>query len=98
MDDCEVARMSLAGQWISDYAGTTKGTLVLDVDDLGDRYHGVACAWDANPNLPSSLVRFVADPILPNQTLRQVKVLPIVAGRILTPEDIQGWAQRGDFE
>ena len=53
--------MSLAGQWISDYQGTNKGTLIVDVEDRGDRYHGIACAWDSKPTLPSSLVRFVTE-------------------------------------
>lgn len=96
--DFEVALMSLAGQWISDYSGTNTGTLLVDIEDVGDRYHGIACAWDTSSNLPSSLIWFVTDLKAPTQTLRKVKFVPIVVGRILTPEDIENAAQRLGFE
>jgi hypothetical protein len=50
--------MSLSGQWIGKYSGTNSGTLVIEIDDFGDHYEGVACVWDDNVQQPSSLVRF----------------------------------------
>ena len=50
--------MSLSGQWVGKYSGSNFGSLVIDIDDAGDHYRGVACVWDENPQLPSSLVRF----------------------------------------
>jgi len=57
LDDCEVELMSLSGQWITQYAGTNTGKLVIDIDNVGDHYEGTACAWEDNPQLPNSLVR-----------------------------------------
>jgi hypothetical protein len=82
--------MSLAGQWVAEYEGTNKGTLVLDIEASGDRYHCLACAWDNNQNLPSSLVRFVTDSKEPSQTLRKIKILAIAPGQFLTTEQLQG--------
>ncbi len=87
--------MSLAGQWISGYAGTNKETLVLDIEDFGDCYYGLACSWDNSQNLPSSLVRFVTDSKEPHQILKQVKILPIVPGQILNDEQIRMLKQNG---
>lgn len=42
------------GQWIGSYTGTNGGTLVIELDDLGDCYEGWAFAYDDNPNLPST--------------------------------------------
>lgn len=32
------------GQWIGGYVGTNQGSLVLDLDEVGDRYEGSALA------------------------------------------------------
>lgn len=94
-EDLEVARMSLAGQWLSSYAGTNSGTLVIDIEDKGEYYHGLACAWDSNAKLPSSLVRFVTESKEPTQTLRGVPIFPITVGRVFTPQDVQNAKQVG---
>jgi len=89
--------MSFAGQWISNYAGSNSGTIVVDIEYLGDRYHGVACVWDNQPDVPSTLVRFIIDSKAPLQTLQNIKTVPIVAGKVLTQEELHGWAQRAGF-
>jgi FRG domain len=40
------------GQWTGRYSGTNAGLLVVDLDDLGTHYEGLACAYDDNPTLP----------------------------------------------
>jgi hypothetical protein len=88
--------MSLAGQWISTYAGTNSGTLVLDIEDDKDRYKGVACAWDDDANHPSSLVRFITNSKEPAQTLSKVKIVPMWrTGRSLTPDEFGQLSQQG---
>jgi hypothetical protein len=47
--------MSLAGQWISPYQGTSTGEIVIDIEEYFDGYIGVACVWDSNGELPSGL-------------------------------------------
>ena len=48
------------GQWIGGYVGTNQGSLVLDLDEVGDRYEGSALALESNPSLPPTLA------VLPN--------------------------------
>jgi hypothetical protein len=43
------------GQWIGDYVGTNQGNLVLDLDEVGDRYEGSALSLESNPSLPPTL-------------------------------------------
>jgi len=43
------------GQWIGGYVGTNQGSLVLDLDEVGDRYEGSALALESNPSLPPTL-------------------------------------------
>jgi hypothetical protein len=40
------------GQWIGEYVGTNEGTLVVDLDEVGDHYEGSAVALESNPSLP----------------------------------------------
>ena len=30
--------MSLSGQWVGKYSGSNSGTLVIEIDDVGDHY------------------------------------------------------------
>jgi hypothetical protein len=50
--------MTLSGQWISNYSGNNSGTLVIDIDDVGDHHKGSACLWDNNQANPCSRVSF----------------------------------------
>src|SRR5262249_8720320 len=45
-------RFRMNGQWIGEYVGTNQGTLVLDLDEVGDHYEGSAVALESNPSLP----------------------------------------------
>jgi len=44
------------GQWISPYTGTNSGQLVVDLDDRGTHYEGIACAYDDDRSLPDTFV------------------------------------------
>jgi hypothetical protein len=88
--------MSMAGQWISRYQGSNSGTLVVNIEENGDHYKGVACAWDDNPHLPSSLVRFVTPSKHPTQVLDGVKIVPMWrTGRFLTSDEISSLSKIG---
>jgi hypothetical protein len=49
-------RLIMNGQWIGRYTGTNSGQLVVDLDDMGTHYEGVACAYDDEPSLPGTFV------------------------------------------
>ena len=40
--------MSLSGQWVARYTGANSGTIVIEIDEIGDHYEGAACEWDSN--------------------------------------------------
>jgi hypothetical protein len=44
------------GQWIGRYSGTNSGQLVVDLDDMGTHYEGIACAYDDDQSLPGTFV------------------------------------------
>src|ERR1700733_10540029 len=44
------------GQWVGRYTGTNSGLLVIDLDDIGTHYEGIACAYDDDTSLPSTCV------------------------------------------
>jgi len=41
------------GQWIGQYTGSNSGFIVVNLDDMGDHYEGVAFLIDANIKLPT---------------------------------------------
>jgi hypothetical protein len=41
------------GQWIGEYDGTNTGLLVVDVDQLGDKFEGMISAYNSSAGLPS---------------------------------------------
>ncbi len=88
--------MSLSGQWLGKYSGSNSGTLVIEIDDVGDHYEGAACAWEDNPNQPSSLVKFATKT---KESTHRLEKLPVVAmnaaGEFLTPETLQRLQEQG---
>jgi hypothetical protein len=91
--------MSFGGQWISRYQGTNTGTLVVDVDEVGDHLEVAACAWDDNPQYPSSLVSIPNMSRAISQRIDNLPVIPVdTFGRALTPEQTAALARQGiDF-
>ncbi len=49
--------MSLSGQWITRYTGSNTGTLVIDLDEVGDHYEGTAIVWDEVNDHFNALIR-----------------------------------------
>lgn len=43
------------GQWVDQYFGNRQGTVILNLDDLGDSYAGYAIFLDRDPNFPGRL-------------------------------------------
>ena len=81
--------MSLSGQWVAQYTGTNYGTIVIELDEVGDHYEGAACVWDNAPGHPSSLVRFRTPSKNPSQTMSGLQVVPMDGGGMfLTPEQL----------
>ena len=90
--------MSLSGQWITRYDGNNTGTLVIDLDDVGDHYEGVACAWDANPDHPNSWSRIVTPSKANAHRLERVPVQSIDnIGNALLPYVIERLKANGMF-
>src|ERR1700693_5909960 len=81
--------MSLSGQWVARYTGANNGTIVIEIDEVGDHYEGAACVWDNDPNHPSSLVRFRTPSKDSSQTMRGLQVIPMDGrGTILSQEQL----------
>jgi FRG domain len=90
--------LSLSGQWVGKYSGTNSGFLVIDIDDVGDHYEGVVCAFDDNPNQPSSLVQFRTNSKATSHKLDNLKNTPMNAAGYLLPEStIQQLAVNGFY-
>ena len=76
------------GQWAAEYQGSNTGLVVVDIDLVNDHYEGTACAWDSNPQLASSFVRFRTNDLKPDQNLT-VPVFPIDNdGNFMSPTDL----------
>ena len=50
------------GQWIGPYTGTNDGFLVIDLDDAGDHYAGIATAIDSIASRPPMVVELANVP------------------------------------
>jgi hypothetical protein len=88
--------MSLGGQWIGKYQGTNQGTLVADVDEIDDHFEVVACAWEDNPALPSSVVSFSTPSRSTTQHLENLRPVAVAAtGKVLTGFELAALGNRG---
>jgi hypothetical protein len=67
---------SLAGQWIAQYSGSNSGTLVIELDDVGDHYEGTACAWDDKVGI-NTLISIRTPSKEPTQSLKSVPLRPM---------------------
>jgi hypothetical protein len=67
---------SLAGQWIAQYTGSNSGTLVIELDDVGDHYEGTACAWDDKIDI-NTLISIRTPSKEPTQSLKNVPLRPM---------------------
>src|SRR5262249_10869344 len=83
------ADVSLKGQWIARYSGTSTGTGIINLDEFDDHFSGTAVAWDDNPVVPNSFVR-IRTPS--KSTTQHLTKLPVIAidnlGNVLSIENI----------
>lgn len=61
--------MLLGGQWIARYKGSNEGVLVLDIDEIDERFEGVAFARDDKFEMPSTALSFSTTSRLTSQKL-----------------------------
>jgi hypothetical protein len=88
--------MSLSGQWVAGYTGANSGTIVIEIDEVGDHFEGTACVWDNVKGHPSSLVRFRTTSKNPLQAMTGLKVVPMDGhGMELTPEQLAAMLPEG---
>ncbi len=88
--------MSLSGQWVARYEGANRGTIVIEIDEVGDHYEGAACVWDDDPTHLSSLVRFRTPSKDPSQTMPGLQVIPMdMRGTFLNPEQLAAMQPAG---
>lgn len=80
--------MSLSGQWIARYAGSNAGTLVIELDEIGNHYEGTACAWDDKSDNVNSLVRIRTSSKEIAQRLDHVPVQPIDTNGTFIQRDV----------
>jgi hypothetical protein len=89
-DNFEAPHMSLSGQWVARYAGTNSGTLVIELDEIGDHYEGTACAWQDEPDSVSSLIRIHTLSKDNNQRLEGIRVQPMYYnGTFIPPVELE---------
>ena len=89
-------RKGVEGQWIGSFEGSSSGTLVVDLDDLGDHWEGHAFAFDADTNSPNAMVRIRTPDKAKSHTLQiGVEDLtplhptePIILNRLDLPKEV----------
>ena len=67
----------MKGQWIGNYSGSHGGLIVLNVDDRGTHFEGVAYINESNNKLPSVAAGFVTTGKEKNFCFRTNTILPI---------------------
>ena len=65
------------GQWIGRYTGSNSGLAIINIDDIGNHYAGVAYLDDDNRGLPSIAAAFVTTDKSKNFKFRTNEILPI---------------------
>jgi FRG domain len=80
--------VSLGGQWTTRYSGSNTGTLVVDIDEVGDHYEGTGITWDDAPRPPKSLVRIRTTSKETSQRLQNVPVVPIDNRGNVVPSEV----------
>jgi len=67
----------MRGQWIGSYTGTSSGSIVVNIDELTDRYQGWAYLNENNQKFPSTAVFFKTESKKAAFQLRTPTILPI---------------------
>ncbi|MDH3974570.1 MAG: FRG domain-containing protein [Deltaproteobacteria bacterium] len=64
------------GQWMGDYNGTSSGVIIVNIDDMGDHFKGIAYLNESDNTLPSTAIPFRTNEKSNDLTL-QAYVFPI---------------------
>jgi hypothetical protein len=67
----------MKGQWIGNYGGLHEGLIVLNVDDRGTHFEGVAYINESNDKLPTVAVVFATESKDKNFSFKTSTILPI---------------------
>src|SRR6266550_351559 len=70
----------MRGQWIGPFQGANQGVAIIELDDAGDHYEGVAFAYSERADLPS-LFAGVTTPGKANKFDLNLAIDPIDIGR-----------------
>jgi hypothetical protein len=81
----------MKGQWVGDYAGTNRGSLVLDLDEVADHYEGSALALESNPSVPPTLAVLLNVPKGQKSFQLRIPLIPIdrVSGRAVSWDELK---------
>ena len=58
----------MKGQWIGTFGGQISGDIVINVDEVGDRFIGSAFTLPGDPQFPQAVSNFVTDNRSPDFT------------------------------
>lgn len=59
----------MRGQWLGKYGDKAEGRIILNIDELPDKYLGVAALRPGNKDLPSSIAAFTTNDKTPEQVI-----------------------------
>lgn len=65
------------GQWMGQYSGSSTGSLIVNIDDMGNYYEGVAFLVDTNNKLPTTLVHLKTSDKAKDFQFKTSVILPI---------------------
>jgi len=54
VDSSNAEKPFMKGYWYGQYTGSNSGQIVVELDDMGDHFHGHAYVYDNNTSLPST--------------------------------------------
>ena len=79
------------GQWIGKYSGSDSGSIIINLDDMGDHYHGVAFLTSANDKNPAVAAILKTDDKAKVFKLKTLLIFPIDRrnGLITTWDQVQ---------
>ena len=70
-------RKIMNGQWIGSYKGANAGTIILNIDDRGSYFEGVAYLNESNSTLPSTAAMFVTENKAHDFKFKTIALFPI---------------------
>jgi hypothetical protein len=65
------------GQWIGTYTGTNAGTIILNIDNIGNGFHGMAYLNESNLGMPSTAAVFEVQSTSQEFKFKTLAIFPI---------------------